>query len=45
MDLKETESEGVNWIYVALNRDSCRAVVNTVLNVTVPQNEGKFLLE
>jgi hypothetical protein len=36
MDLREIEWDGVDWIYMAQNRDQWRAVVNTVLNHGVP---------
>jgi hypothetical protein len=31
------------WIDVARDRDQWRALVNTVMNLGVPQNAGKFL--
>ena len=33
MDLKEVEWEGTDWITVAQDRDSQRAVVNAVMNL------------
>jgi hypothetical protein len=33
--LKETECEGVDWIYLAQGRDPWRALVNTVVNVRI----------
>ena len=33
MDVKEIGSEGVDWIHQAQDRDKCRAVVNTVMNL------------
>jgi hypothetical protein len=36
MDLKETEWGGVDWIYLAEDRDQWRALVNTVMNLRVP---------
>jgi hypothetical protein len=43
MDLIETEWDGVDWIDMALDRDQWKALVNTVLNLRVPLNAGKFL--
>jgi hypothetical protein len=34
---------GMDWIDVAQDRDRWRALVNTVMNLRVPQNAGKFL--
>jgi hypothetical protein len=36
MDLMEMWLEGVNWIYLAEDRDNWRALVNTVMNFMVP---------
>jgi hypothetical protein len=36
MDLKEIGLGDVDWIYLAQDRDRCRAVVNTVMNLLVP---------
>jgi hypothetical protein len=36
MYLKEIEWDGVDWIYVAQDRDRWRAVVNTVMDLWVP---------
>jgi hypothetical protein len=43
MDLGETRGDGVDCIDIAQDRDQWRALVNTVLNLRVPQNAGKFL--
>jgi hypothetical protein len=43
MDLREIERDGVDCIDMAQDRDQWRALVNTVLNLRVPQNAGKFL--
>jgi hypothetical protein len=43
MDLKERGWGGVDWIDLAQDRDQWRALVNTVMNLPVPQNAGKFL--
>jgi hypothetical protein len=36
MDLREIESDGVDWIDMAQDRDQWRALVNTVFNLRVP---------
>jgi hypothetical protein len=43
MDLKETGWEGVDWIRVAQDTDLWRALVNTVMNLQVPEKVGKSL--
>jgi hypothetical protein len=35
MDLRETGWDGVDWIYMAQDRDQCRVLVNTVINLRV----------
>jgi len=42
MDIKETAWEGVDWIYLAHGRDKWRAVVNTVMNLLFPYDEGNI---
>jgi hypothetical protein len=39
IDLRETEWDGVDWIDLA----QLRALVNTVMNLRVPYNAGRFL--
>jgi hypothetical protein len=34
---------GINWIDLAQDRDRMRALVNTVMNIWVLYNAGKFL--
>jgi hypothetical protein len=36
MDLREIRWDGVDWIDMAQDRDQCRALVNTVMNLPVP---------
>jgi hypothetical protein len=43
IDLGEVGWGGIVWINLAPNRDQWRALVNTVMNLRGPQNEGKFL--
>jgi hypothetical protein len=43
IDLREIGRGGMDWIYLDQDRDQCRALVNTVMNLRVPQNAGKFL--
>jgi hypothetical protein len=43
MNLKEIGWGGIDWIDLAQDRDKWRALVNTVMNLRVPYNAGKFL--
>jgi hypothetical protein len=40
MDLREIGREDVDWIHLAQDRNQWRAVVNTVMNLLVPQRQG-----
>jgi hypothetical protein len=43
MDLREIVWGDMDYIYLALDRDQWRALVNAVMNLLVPQNFGKYL--
>lgn len=43
MDAEEVELEGGRWIHVAEDRDSWRAVANTVMDCWVLYSTGIFL--
>jgi hypothetical protein len=43
MDLREIGWDGVDWIDLAQDSDQWRALVNTVMNLRVPQNTENFL--
>jgi hypothetical protein len=42
MDLREIGWDGVDWIELAQDRDQWRALVNTVMNLRIPQNCWEF---
>jgi len=42
-DLRETGWEGVDWIHLAQDRDQWRVVVNTVMNLRIPEKARNFL--
>jgi hypothetical protein len=43
VDLREIGWVGMDWIDLAQDKDQWRALVNTVMNLRVPQNVGEFL--
>jgi hypothetical protein len=43
MNLREMGWDGIDWIDLTQDRDQWRALVNTEMNLPVPQNAGKFL--
>jgi hypothetical protein len=43
IDLRRIGWGGMDWVDLAQDGDQWRALVNTVMDVWVPQNSGKFL--
>jgi hypothetical protein len=43
MDIREVRCRCVDWMELAQDRDSWRALVSVVMNLWVPQNAGNFL--
>jgi hypothetical protein len=43
MNLREMGWDGMDWIDLVQDRDQWRALVNTIINLRVPQNARKFL--
>jgi hypothetical protein len=43
IDLSKIGWAGMDWIHLAQDRVQWRAVVNTVMNLRVPQNVAKYL--
>jgi hypothetical protein len=43
VDLREIGWGGMDWIDLAQNRNQWMAAMNTVMNLRVPKNAGKFL--
>jgi hypothetical protein len=43
MNLREIGWDGIDWIDLAHDRDKWSVLVNTVMNLRVPKNAGKFL--
>jgi hypothetical protein len=42
VDLREIGWDGVDLIGLTQDRDQWRALLNTIMNLRVPQNPGKF---
>jgi hypothetical protein len=45
MTLQVVEWEGMDWIFLAQDRDRWRALVNAVMNLRLPLNSGTFLIK
>jgi len=43
MKLQEVGYGGMDWIEMARDRNKCRAFVNAVMDLRVPQYQGNFL--
>jgi hypothetical protein len=43
MDHGEIEWDGMDYIDLVQSKDHWRALMNTVMNICVPSNGGKFL--
>ena len=43
MDIQEVGLGGMDWIYLAYDRDRRRTLVNELMSLRVPQNMGNFL--
>jgi hypothetical protein len=43
MDIREIGLGVMDWINLAQNRDQWRSLLNTVMNLLIPENVGNFL--
>jgi hypothetical protein len=44
VDLREIGWGDMHWIHLAQDRDQWWALVNTIMNLWIPLNVGKFLI-
>jgi predicted nucleotidyltransferase len=44
MDLREIHCNYVDWILLVQDRDRCRAIMKTVMNIRVQKKAGNFLI-
>jgi hypothetical protein len=43
MDLQKVGCGGIDWIWLAQDRDRWRTIANVVMNLRVPKKRGEFL--
>jgi hypothetical protein len=43
MDFREIGWDGMDWVHLAQDWGQWRVLMNTIMNLRVPKNAGKFL--